>query len=49
MGRVRGELARRLEAAEDPALRLAAVERERDYRDGYRGVLGFAWLVLATH
>ena len=30
------------EAAEDPVLRLAAVERERDYRDGYRGVLGFA-------
>ena len=37
-----------VEAAEDPVLRLAAVERERDYRDGYRGVLGFAWLVLAA-
>jgi cyclopropane fatty-acyl-phospholipid synthase-like methyltransferase len=36
-----------MEAAEDPAVRLAAVERERDYRNGYRGVLGFAWLVLA--
>jgi cyclopropane fatty-acyl-phospholipid synthase-like methyltransferase len=36
-----------VEAAEDPVLRLAAVERERDYRDAYRGVLGFAWLVLA--
>jgi cyclopropane fatty-acyl-phospholipid synthase-like methyltransferase len=37
-----------VETAEDPALRLAAVERERDYRDGYRGVLGFAWLVLSA-
>ena len=37
-----------VEAAEDPVLRLAAVERERDYRDGYRGVLGFAWLVLSA-
>ncbi len=37
-----------LEAAEDPLVRLAAVERERDYRDGYRGVLGFAWLVLVA-
>jgi cyclopropane fatty-acyl-phospholipid synthase-like methyltransferase len=42
------EAARRaaLEASSDPAARLAAVERERDYVDGYRGVLGFAWLVL---
>jgi cyclopropane fatty-acyl-phospholipid synthase-like methyltransferase len=37
-----------LERADDPAARLAAVERERDYRDGYRGVLGFAWLVLSA-
>lgn len=38
----------RLEAAEDAAVRLVAFERERAYRDGYRGVLGFAWLVLST-
>ena len=36
-----------LEAAEDPAVRLAALERERAYADGYRGTLGFAWLVLS--
>jgi cyclopropane fatty-acyl-phospholipid synthase-like methyltransferase len=39
---------RRLEQAEDPEARLAAVARERDYREGYRGVLGFAWLVLSA-
>jgi cyclopropane fatty-acyl-phospholipid synthase-like methyltransferase len=38
---------RALEESDDPAFRLAAVERERAYSDGYRGVLGFAWLVLA--
>ena len=37
-----------LESADDPVLRLAAVDRERDYRDAYRGVLGFAWLVLTA-
>ena len=37
-----------LEAADDPLVRLAAVEHERDYHDGYRGVLGFAWLVLGA-
>jgi cyclopropane fatty-acyl-phospholipid synthase-like methyltransferase len=35
-----------LEGADDPAARLAAVERGRDYREAYRSVLGFAWLVL---
>jgi cyclopropane fatty-acyl-phospholipid synthase-like methyltransferase len=37
-----------LEQAGDPAGHLAAIERERDYREGYRGVLGFAWLVLSA-
>jgi cyclopropane fatty-acyl-phospholipid synthase-like methyltransferase len=37
---------RGVETADDPVVRLAAVERERDYRESYRGVLGFAWLVL---
>jgi cyclopropane fatty-acyl-phospholipid synthase-like methyltransferase len=37
-----------LEQAEGPAARLAALERERDYREAYRGVLGFAWLVLSA-
>lgn len=36
-----------LEAVDDPDARLLAVTRECEYRDGYRGILGFAWLVLA--
>jgi cyclopropane fatty-acyl-phospholipid synthase-like methyltransferase len=36
-----------LESSEDPEARLLALAREREYRDGYRGILGFAWLVLS--
>lgn len=37
-----------LERDEDPDARLLAIDREREYRDAYRGTLGFAWLVLAS-
>jgi hypothetical protein len=37
-----------LERSEDPDARLLAVDREREYRDAYRGTLGFAWLLLAS-
>jgi len=36
-----------LEASSDPDALALAAERKREYEDGYRGVLGFAWLVLA--
>lgn len=36
-----------LEASGDAEARAFAARREREYREGYRGVLGFAWLVLA--
>ncbi len=36
-----------LEASSDPDTVAFAVERKREYEDGYRDVLGFAWLVLA--
>jgi cyclopropane fatty-acyl-phospholipid synthase-like methyltransferase len=36
-----------LECADDADARLLALAREREYRDGYRGILGFAWLVLS--
>jgi cyclopropane fatty-acyl-phospholipid synthase-like methyltransferase len=35
-----------LEATSDPAALALAVERERDYRELRRGVLGFGWLIL---
>jgi cyclopropane fatty-acyl-phospholipid synthase-like methyltransferase len=35
-----------LQRCADPEARQLAAEREADYRDVYRGVLGFAWLVL---
>jgi cyclopropane fatty-acyl-phospholipid synthase-like methyltransferase len=35
-----------LEASSDPDALALAAERKRDYEDGYRGALGFAWLVL---
>jgi SAM-dependent methyltransferase len=35
-----------LEGSDDPEARLLALTRELEYRDGYRGILGFAWLVL---
>ncbi len=36
-----------LELADDQALQAFADERRRQYLEGYRDVLGFAWLVLA--
>jgi len=36
-----------LELAEEPEARALAAERREEYLRGYRGVLGFAWLVLA--
>jgi cyclopropane fatty-acyl-phospholipid synthase-like methyltransferase len=36
-----------LELADDEAVRAFADERRRQYLEGYRDVLGFAWLVLA--
>ncbi len=36
-----------LEGSPDPDALALAAERRREYEDGYRGVLGFAWLVLA--
>ncbi len=36
-----------LEASGDPEAILFAAERKREYEDGYRGTLGFAWLVLS--
>jgi cyclopropane fatty-acyl-phospholipid synthase-like methyltransferase len=35
-----------LEASDDEEARAFAARRKREYREGYRGVLGFAWLVL---
>lgn len=37
----------RLEASSDPEALALAAERKHEYEDGYRGALGFAWLVLA--
>jgi cyclopropane fatty-acyl-phospholipid synthase-like methyltransferase len=37
-----------LEASSDPDTVALAAERKREYEDGYRGALGFAWLVLAS-
>ncbi|MGZ8688695.1 MAG: SAM-dependent methyltransferase [Gaiellaceae bacterium] len=36
-----------LEASSDPDALALAAERKHEYEDGYRGALGFAWLVLA--
>lgn len=35
-----------LESSSDPDALALAAERKRDYEAGYRGALGFAWLVL---
>ena len=35
-----------LEATNDPAAMALAVEREREYHELRRGVLGFGWLIL---
>lgn len=37
-----------LEASSDPDALALAAERKHEYEDGYRGALGFAWLVLAS-
>ena len=36
-----------LELSDDDDARTHAAERRSEYLEGYRGVLGFAWLVLA--
>ena len=36
-----------LEAATDPEAVAFAERRRREYEDGYRGAIGFSWLVLA--
>ena len=36
-----------LEASSDPEAVAFAAERRREYEDGYRGAIGFGWLVLA--
>jgi len=36
-----------LERSSDPAALTLAAERRAEYENGYRGALGFAWLVLA--
>ena len=36
-----------LEASADPEAVAFAAERRREYEDGYRDAIGFAWLVLA--
>ena len=38
---------RGLEASADPEAVAFAAERRREYEDGYRGAIGFGWLVLA--
>ena len=47
VGRVRSGLAAGLEASTDPEAVAFAAERRREYEDGYREAIGFAWLVLA--
>lgn len=37
-----------LEASSDPDAALLAAERKQEYEAGYRGALGFAWLVLTS-
>jgi cyclopropane fatty-acyl-phospholipid synthase-like methyltransferase len=37
----------RLEASADPEAVAFAAKRRREYEDGYRGAIGFSWLVLA--
>ena len=37
----------RLEALADPETVAFAAKRRREYEDGYRGAIGFSWLVLA--
>jgi len=36
-----------LEASVDPEAVAFAAQRRREYEDGYRGAIGFSWLVLA--
>ena len=36
-----------LEASPDPGAVAFAAQRRREYEDGYRGAIGFSWLVLA--
>ena len=38
---------RGLEASPDPEAVAFAAQRQREYEDGYRGAIGFSWLVLA--